>query len=198
MSNYTFTDRTTGKPVTLSNKKLEPLIASVIKHRAHNNIEYIEHEVAQEVAAANNTKFSGIYSVDPKKLINKPKLTIAAAKSACGALLNVARGEVEMNRVISKRWDICAKCPNLTSVSDCMTCGGAGRVGDMLNSIRAKFGKFFTLPSSASERYCGFCGCSMALLLPTLMKSQKEESDEKNAKRPDECWLKKTSVNYHE
>ena len=194
----TFTDKTGNTPVAFTNAKLDKLILSVIKHRAKNNSGISEADTAAEVAAANAdaVDFSSYSVATPAKLTNKPRLTLHGASKACNALLNVASGNVETNYEITRRAAICRNCPHLTSVSDCMSCGGAGKVSNLIRSVRSIFKKNINIPHEAAKRYCGLCGCSLALLLPTTMPNQKDETEEVNEKRPDHCWLKKSSVNY--
>ena len=197
MRKYTFTDTTGDEAVSFENDIIDRLIKSVIKHRIKVGSAISEADTATEVTQHNNARTSEHYSDSPK-LINKPKRTmnLAGAKAACGAIIASAAGNVSNNQEIARRWNICRTCPYLTAVSDCMTCGGAGRVSSLINAVKAKFRKNFLIPNEAGKRYCGACGCTMALLLPTLMTGQKVESEGFNQNRPDECWLKKTSPNY--
>ena len=43
---------------------------------------------------------------------------------------------------------------------------------------------------------CGVCSCSFALLAPTKMEFQHEDSEGEQAQRPGQCWLKKGGHNY--
>jgi hypothetical protein len=192
-----FTDTTGSKPVAFSNANLDKLIRSVIKHRAKNGSTISEADTASEVANYNQSIVDiESYSSSEKKLTYKPKITLNGATKACKALLNVAAGDVVPDLEIQRRWQICRNCPHLTAVSDCMSCGGAGKVSNLITSVRSIFKKNIRMPHEAAKRYCGHCGCSMALLLPTTMPNQKVEPESINETRPDQCWLKTSSDNY--
>lgn len=193
-----FTDKTGDRPAAFTNARLDKLIVSIINHRARNGSEISEADTAREVTEANNSSLdiAGYSSSPQTKLTNKPRLTLAGAKKACNAIINVAMGNVVSDIEIQRRWHICRNCPQMTSVSDCMSCGGAGKVSSLISSARTLFKKNIRLTHDAAGRYCGQCGCSMALLLPTTMQNQKEESDSENDLRPADCWLNRNSDNY--
>ena len=192
-----FTDRSGINPVAFSAATPEILILAVQKHRRSSGSEISDYDTAAEIAAANGYSINGnVYSrvVEPKKKF--AKITLGAALSACNALMNVAKGNVVSDGEISRRWLICKSCPSKTTVSDCMSCGGAGKASGIINRMRGAVGKQFRIEQEAGRTFCGECGCSHALMIPTLLEKQKQEPDEINSKRPTVCWMRRDSVNY--
>jgi hypothetical protein len=192
-----FTDKSGKNPVGFSAATPEILIVAVQKHRRATGVEISDYDTALEIAKANKYLIDGNrYSkiVEPKKTY--AKISLGAAISACSALVNVAKGNIVSDAEINRRWLICKSCPSTTTVSDCMSCGGAGKASALINRIRGTVGKSFRIEQEAGRTFCGECGCSHALMIPTLLEKQKQESDVVNEKRPSQCWMRRDSKNY--
>jgi hypothetical protein len=192
-----FTDKSGKNPVAFSAATPEILILAVQSFRRESGVQKSDFETAKEIAAANNYKIDGnIYSKIVEEKKRYAKITLSAALSACGALLNVAKGNIVSDAEISRRWLICKSCPSKTTVSDCMSCGGAGKASTLINKMRGAAGKQFRIEQEAGKTFCGECSCSHALMIPTLLEKQKVESDSVNSKRPSICWMRRDSINY--
>lgn len=186
-----------GTKVAFTAKTPEILISSVQQFARLRGYQISDDEIAQKIAKANGYEYKdGIYSKEITPYFKKPHLNLAAVKSACGAMIQTLKGNTVTDSEIARRWMICQACPAKTTVSDCMSCGGAGRAADWINKIRGAAGKAFRLDQESGKTFCGLCGCSHALLIPTQMEHQKEESEKQNKLRPLACWLRYDSPNY--
>ena len=186
-----------GTKVAFTAKTPEILISSVQEYARHRQFQISDDEIAQKIAKANGYKYvDGIYAKEILPAFKKPHLNLAAVKSACGAMIQTIKGNTVPDQEIARRWYICQACPAKTTVSDCMSCGGAGRAADWINKVRGAAGKSFRLDQESAKTFCGLCGCSHALLIPTKIEHQKEESEKQNKQRPLACWLRYDSPNY--
>jgi hypothetical protein len=186
-----------GAHVSFTADTPDALIRSVQKYRRNNNVQISDDDTAKEIAATNGYEHKdGIYSKNLPISFAKPRLNLAGVKSACGAMLQTLKSNIVGDAEIYRRWQICQNCPVKTSVSDCMSCGGAGRVADWINKLRGAAGKSFRIEQEAGMTFCGLCGCSHALMIPTKMEFQKAESEKQNQLRPDQCWLRVGGINY--
>ena len=175
----------------------DSLIRAVQKYRQSLNLEISPDETAKEICQANGYEYiDNVYSKTIETTVKKKPVNFAAIKSACNAIFENIRNNVESPAEISRRWRICKACPQLTKVSDCVSCSGTGRFTNWLNSIKAASKTNFHIDQGSALTYCGMCGCSHALMIPARLDSQKEESDEANKTRPELCWLRKDSKNY--
>ena len=194
-----YTDKSGKNPVAFTAATPDLLISAIQGFRRNRGIQISDYDTANEIANANKYTIDGdTYSkiIEEKKEFNK--ITLGAAMSACGAILNVIKGNIVSDSEINRRWLICKSCPSKTQVSDCMTCGGAGKASMLINRVRGAAGKQFRIDQDAGRTYCRECKCSHALMIPTLLDKQKKESDEVNSKRPSICWMRRDSVNYKE
>lgn len=192
-----FIDISTGARVAFSADSPDALIRSVQKFRNYNGVRITDEDTAKEIGEKNGYVFKdGVYSSTLQISFKKPSLTLASVKSACGAMMETIKGNIVSDQEINRRWEICKNCPVSTKVSDCMSCGGAGRAADWVNKIKNAVGKRFRLEQESGRTFCGLCGCSHALMIPTKMKLQKQESEKQNQQRPSQCWLRWDSNNY--
>ena len=113
--------------------------------------------------------------------------------SGATALVKVSSGEIVLQEEINRRGIICTKCPRLETIPGCMGCGLAGRISNAVNKIKKLFGKNFILPNNLETKGCGVCGCALSVMLPAKTE---QFNDNDQTERPDNCWVKKTSVNY--
>ena len=111
------------------------------------------------------------------------------------ALVKVVAGQVVSQEEINRRSIICSSCPRITEIPFCNTCGQAGIFASAVNKLKQLFGKGFTIPNNLEKRGCDVCDCALSVMLPSKMEYF---SDKDQAQRPDNCWVKKTSVNYRE
>lgn len=123
-------------------------------------------------------------------------VSINDASRAARALMKIIPGEYASEDEYKRRLAICATCPLRQRNSDCMGCGGSGRAARTLMSFRAKLGLGYQLDNKVGAEFCGFCGCSLSLLLVTKVENYKLESEETNSERPYHCWLRRDSKNY--
>jgi hypothetical protein len=186
-----------GQKVAFTASTPDALIRSVQQFVRLRAIQLSDDDVAKLICKSNGYEHKdGLYSKTIQPVFNKPSLNLASVKAACGAMLQTIKGNNVSDAEIARRWEICKNCPAKTNVSDCMSCGGSGRVASWIQSIKGAAGKMFRLEQEAGMTFCGLCGCSHALLTTTKMEFQKPESEKQNQQRPEQCWLRYDSQNY--
>lgn len=192
-----YMDNSTGSKVAFAADSPDSLIRAVQRFRNNNGVRITDEDTAKEISAKNGYVLKeGIYSNSLQISFKKPSLNLASVKSACSAMLESIKGNIVSDEEINRRWSICKNCPASTTVSDCMSCGGAGRAADWVNKVKGAAGKRFRLEQESGKTFCGLCGCSHALMIPTKMKFQKQETEKQNQLRPSQCWLRWDSQNY--
>lgn len=139
---------------------------------------------------------SSIIRQNDKAARIKKRLKLSDVIKGATALIRYGSGSAVSNAEIGRRSNLCLACPELAETSDCMSCGGAGKVAQLVNTIRVAKGKEVSIPDSVKNKYCGVCGCSCSLLVVTKHSDLKEEDEAHQNLRPAHCWLKKTSKNY--
>lgn len=123
-------------------------------------------------------------------------LTIRETISGALALLKHAANKPASPEEIERRATICAVCPKLATSSDCMVCGGSKRVAEIITTIKNKYGHDIKIPAPVKSKYCGVCGCSMALLIVSRFDGQTSEDNIRQNERPMFCWLKEISPKF--
>lgn len=170
-----------GETVTITGTNIESVFVKTKRYLKGININYNERSLLQAIKNA-NTKGK--------------RLAISDVVNGAKAAIQYFTGTAASNEEILRRSSICDGCSLISSVSDCMGCGGSGRLAKITNDIRAAKGKEVLLPASIKDKYCSVCQCSLALMVVTQYEHLSPESDEKQSQRPDHCWLKKTSINF--
>jgi hypothetical protein len=131
------------------------------------------------------------------KLLSKPKkLTLGQAATGAMALIKSIAGSSVSNEELMRRSAICEGCPLISLIGGCSSCGAAGKISNWANSIRSSKGLQVAIPSTVSQSYCGVCSCALALMVVTKRADFHDESDKENSRRPDVCWLNRSSTNY--
>lgn len=120
------------------------------------------------------------------------KVTIASSINGAKALLKYAMGKAVSNQEILRRSNVCATCPKVSNVSDCMGCGGSGKITSLINTIRRQKGKEVAIPDKVKRKFCGVCQCSIPLLVVTRF----EDFSKDEHIRPDHCWMNPSSHNF--
>lgn len=183
---------TTYKYATVWNGKL---------YRFDNTDKAILVQIVYDFFRANNiipapTKEEISKAIDRQTSIKtSDKVTFSQAVSGAKALIKSTIGG-EDSTEIQRRSEICKDCPLRDGISVCGSCGTAGKIARFVNTFKAKLGIRTTIDKKISLSYCGFCKCSLALIVVTKLKDFHEETPARNSSRPDVCWLKKTSHNY--
>ncbi len=167
--------------VTITGTSIDSVFKKTKRYLEGININYNERSLLQAIKNAN---------------AKGKRLTITDVVSGAKAAIQYFTGKAATNEEILRRASICQGCSLISSVSDCMGCGGSGRLAKITNDIRAAKGKEVALPFSIKDKYCSVCQCSLALMTVTQYEHIAPESDEKQSQRPDHCWLKKTSNNF--
>lgn len=126
---------------------------------------------------------------------HKKKIYFKDAVSGAKAILSNAVGLVVSQDEINRRSGICQTCIMKDSTSDCMACGFANKLSGFMNRLKKSFGMGFVIPNNLDGTFCHVCSCALAIMLPSKL-SAFNETPEKQAERPDHCWIKKTSSNY--
>jgi hypothetical protein len=170
-----------GETVTITGTSIDDVLRKTKRYLEGININYNERSLVQAIKNAN---------------VKGKHLTIYDVVSGAKAAINYFTGKAASNEEILRRASICQGCSLISSVSDCMGCGGSGRLAKITNDIRAAKGKEVAIPSSIRDKYCSVCQCSLSLMTVTQYEHISPESEEKQSQRPDHCWLKKTSINF--
>lgn len=134
-----------------------------------------------------------------KKVQPRPKLkrkTLSEMVTGAKAVVRYTIGNAASPAEVNRRAKICDQCPLKDSISDCMSCGGAGKVANFINKLRRYKKSEGSIPDHLRKKFCGMCGCSIAMLIVTKYEDFYQEDAQKNASRPDYCWLKKSSINF--
>jgi hypothetical protein len=108
---------------------------------------------------------------------------------------NFAGGTVSQEE-INRRSLICQRCPLVSDVTNCMSCGGSSTVYNWVNSFKKKVGMGAEFPNGIEKKFCGFCSCSLAVKIPTKLSCIAKSSKGITEKRPENCWLNPNSQNF--
>lgn len=165
-----------------SNK--EVLLSEVVQFHRENNINFNVEDLRRSIDRQSNI------------ITRKKKLTLSEAIHGAKAVLKYTSGKNAGEAEIARRASICSQCPIKDEIGGCRSCGAAGAFAKFVNTVRTSMKLEAPIPSEIRELYCGHCKCSLALIVVTKMDGFYEESPEENSKRPDMCWLKKTSTSY--
>lgn len=156
----------------------------------------VEHELSSRGLAYDRTSLIRGIEQQNKKQEKPRRIRISDMIKGATAAIRYMTGKAVSNEEILRRSSICASCPRKNQVSDCMGCGGTGRLAGMVNDIRRDKGKEVEIPATVKPYFCDVCGCSLALMIVTKHSDLEPENPEVNESRPDFCWLKKTSKNF--
>ena len=131
--------------------------------------------------------------------IKTRKITFRDAVNAARALVQFTAGSVVEQDEMTRRAKICSNCDLVNKNVGCATCHAGAVLSQVVNIVRtaAKRGVHYptVAGAEAKDSNCGYCGCSSLMILPAKI-SVFNESEEKNAGRPDICWVKRDSPNY--
>jgi len=178
--------------------------ATVISGKVYK-VSHVDKEVvinkASEVLRKHNIKFEAkelVAQIDRQSKYGqqeKPVIDLQGAYRGALAILNYTAGNAVSEKESLRRAEICAACPLSSNVQGCSACGLAGKITKFVNGIKKMTGNF-AIPNYSSNKFCGFCGCSIPLMIVTKLSNFKNEPNSQNIHRPDMCWLKKTSINF--
>jgi len=120
----------------------------------------------------------------------KKGISFKDAVNGANALVSIVSGGNVVQNEINRRASICSKCPKLSTTSNCLSCGFAGKLNNFVNKVKNAFGKGFTIPDKMASKYCKVCNCSLAVMLPADLKYFNHEKDTNSSERPSTCWIK--------
>jgi hypothetical protein len=130
-------------------------------------------------------------------------VSMSEAINGAKAILRLAAGQRVEDKEMERRASICkyaipGGCPKLQTVSGCKACGTGAAISSFIGKLKGFFGgKKLEIPNNLSDRYCGVCGCSLAIMLPS--KTEAFDFAKDNQKdRPSFCWIKKGGQNFVE
>lgn len=181
---YKFTNVVGGKVVSMSNQDKTALILSVQDIYKKNNITFDKDAVSKAIDRQSRV-LSRTQNPGLQKVI-----------SGASALIKNLAGSGVSSKEMNRRAGICASCPLHGTIGGCSSCGAAGKVAQWNNALRSKLKLSSQIPSEIKSGFCGICQCSLSLMVVTKISNFYTESDETNLKRPDSCWLKRTSINF--
>ncbi len=184
---YVFKIAIKGKVHSFASESYSSIFSQVSQTLKENNINFTEKEIRAQIERQS--------SLSTKK---KSKVSLLDAFNGARALINYTAGNSASPQEIYRRAEICRGCPVLDQTSGCAACGAARNAANLVNMIRAHKKSEVAIPSDLKDKYCGSCSCSISLLIVTKYKDFHKESDEKNARRPDVCWIKRASKNFTE
>ncbi len=186
-----------GKRMEFISSNIEELALRVYKHRSRNSGYTLDQARADVV---HQLKFSGQKDVTPAHLIKpkneklavpkRNKISLHDAFKAANAFLKLVKDDIVSQAEIDRRTRICLSCPKLEMASNCMACGGSRIATNLLNAAKRALGSDIQFDRAIKTRYCGVCGCSLSLLIPTKLQHFKKDTPDKAASRPNICWAK--------
>lgn len=186
MSLYVYKTIWNKQPINFQDPNKDRLMIMVEQWHQKNNINYSRESIS--------------YQIDRQSKVVKPeekkKKTFAEVLNGAAALVKYTVGSSASNQEITRRSQICLQCPVRSAVGGCAPCGAAAKIANAVNQIRAKKGAQMAIDSDLRNQYCKVCDCGLPLMLLTEYKDFHYESEEMNIRRPDFCWLKRTSPNY--
>lgn len=204
-----YSEKIKGKRVTFYGNSIDEIVSDVIRIRNRNSVSAPNFNTLYNII---KPKVSGSSQVDgsqspvfKKRVLNRNKsnntkhsrsVTIADASRAANALMKIIPGDYVDQDEYLRRLSVCKTCEIRQKNSDCMSCGGSGKAARALLAVRAKLGLSYNMNKEEGSHFCGFCGCSLSLLLVTKTRNYRKENDETNAQRPSYCWLNRNSKNY--
>lgn len=189
---YQFKHIYKGELYQFSNPEKNILFSKVAEDFKAKGINYTDEDLMAAIERQSGMK----RKIFQKPVVHRKKPSLAETIHGAKALLRYMGGSSVSSQELERRSAICNNCPLRDSVSDCMSCGGSGKVALFINQLRRSKKFEGSIPESLRKKFCGFCGCSLPLLLVSKFKDFEVESPQKNAARPDHCWLKKTSPNF--
>lgn len=184
---FTFAYIYNKETIRFQHESREILLDKIRSDFKKNNIIFLEKEINNTIDR--QAKFSTNKSAEAK-------ISLADAIVGAKAILNYTTGKSTSDSEILRRSSICEKCPLMTDISGCSSCGLSGAIARFTNQVRSHKGSQIPIPASVAKRYCSVCQCALSLMVVTKTEDFYSETPEKNQRRPDNCWLKKTSINY--
>lgn len=149
------------------------------------------------------------YTIKKKKeeYRKKPKRKISSTMAINGAkaFLKDLKGDNVSQEEFDRRSRICKTCPSYSTTSDCSVCPSAARGLNFARKLRKVFVKEKLKitcvkpgPSKGSpeKEFCSECDCSLSVMRAAKLNMFSYEADAVNNKRPDQCWIKRSSPNY--
>lgn len=205
-----YSEKINGNRITFYGNSIDEIVSDVMRIRKKNGVSSPEFNRLYNIIKG---KISGSIQVDGvdsrvfkkqtlkgskvSKSSNTRSVSINDASRAAKALIKIIPGDYVEKSEYLRRLQICSSCPLRQKNSDCLGCGGSGRAARIMMSFRSKLGLGYQLDNKVGAQFCGFCGCSLSLLLVTKVQNYKKESDIENDSRPNHCWLNRNSPNYN-
>lgn len=183
MNEYTYAVAWNSKLYKFSNSNKAVLMDEVMTFLRKNNINYSDRDISKAI-----DRQSRIVS-------QKKRIGLAEAVSGAKAILRYTTGSSVESSEIQRRSAICAACPLINRLGGCAPCGAAGKIANFVSLLRSTLKLQEPIPNEVKSSYCGVCQCSLALMVVSKMDAF-NETTEQNGKRPDNCWVKKSSINY--
>ncbi len=185
MDRYKFSIGHNGKLHKFSHNSKDVLLSEVMRFHNENNINFNFIELSKSIDRQS------------KLVVAPKKITLQDAIKGAQAVIKYGTGSSVGNEELFRRSMICKACPLMKEIGGCRSCGAAGAIARFVNKIKSTYGLQMQIPPEVRENYCGFCGCSLALMVVTKLQDFKPEPDQINQTRPDSCWLKRTSTNFN-
>lgn len=179
----------------------EAMYLNIKKFLDNKNIAFDEKELRAHLdkCLKVNSAYSGGTSDAQEKRLNKvyvPRLKFKDVVNGAKALLGTSLGHTVDQEEITRRGRICAGCPNKTLTTDCYGCGFAGTLNKFIIGLKSIFAKEVSIHPDVKGCYCNVCSCALAIMIPSELTAFNED-EEKQSKRPDFCWLKRSGDNYN-
>jgi hypothetical protein len=206
---HQYSELINGKRVTFYGNSVDEIVSDVTRIRQRNGVKSPSFGVLYNSIKSKISETKQVNGADsrahrravgsglsPHNPVRSRSVSIEDASRAASALIRIIPGDYVNEDEYKRRLSICSGCELRQRNSDCMGCGGSGRAARILMSFRAKLGLGYRLDKGVGSQFCGFCGCSLSLLLVTKIKNYKKEDLELNPQRPSRCWLRKDSSNY--
>lgn len=173
-----------GQLYRFEDRSRDIVLEKVVEFMQKNNIIFNREDLLRSI-----DRQSAIAST------KKKRVTLGDAVNGAKALIKYTSSNRISTEELTRRSTICSQCPMINRLGGCMSCGAAGAIARFVNKIRSSYNLEIQIPSEVRQSYCGVCECSLALMVVTHINDF-HESAEKNAMRPDCCWMKTISYNF--
>lgn len=205
-----------GETVVIKGNDMTSLVDNVIVYRKNNGISNTEYNrVYNEVRRQQNNQNTfrktrpitreEVTLMETAKQKSKKRLSLSDIFHGAKAFIDIGKGNTVKQSEINRRAEICFACQELGETTDCFGCGAGRRLVKHVQSLKNDTDSAFLIPEGQyknrrsepiSKFFCNICGCSAIALIVSFMKNIRDESDEINNRRPDNCWMKRNSRNF--
>jgi len=188
MKKFTYSTTYQGQLRSFSHDEKAILISMIIDFLQTNNISFNVADLDRSIDRQTKARDA------QNRLTPKPTISLAKAITGAKALIKYSTDGGVPSKEMLRRSAICRGCPLISTTGGCKPCGAAATAAKFINQVRVAMKLESEIPKDLGNKFCGFCSCSIPLIIVTKLSDFHPESPEKNSKRPDCCWLKHSNL----